>query len=184
MNSLKGHLLAASPRLADSNFFRTVILMIEDNEEGSAGLVVNRPTEATISGVSEQIFQEHIEWEKPIYLGGPVPGPLVAFHTAESLSDQEIVGGVYSTADPAKLQMIAHQQTEPSLFVANYAGWGPGQLAAEIDDDSWLWLPARPELIFWSGEANLWNALLHEINAAKLTDLLRLREMPDDPSMN
>jgi len=184
MSSMKGHLLVASPRLPDPNFFHTVILMLEDNDEGAAGLVVNRPSDSTIARLSDQIFEEHIESEKPIHVGGPVPGPLMAIHTLESLADQEILGGIYSTADAAKLKAIALQQAESSLFVANYAGWGPGQLAAELEEDSWLWLPARPELIFWSGEANLWSAVLHEINAAKLSQLLGLRKMPDDPSMN
>jgi putative transcriptional regulator len=184
MNSLKGHLLAANPHLPDSNFSRTVILMIEDNDEGSAGLVVNRATDATIARLSMQIFQELIDWEKSIYLGGPVSGPLIAVHTVESFADREVFAGVYSTVDPAKLQTIARQQTEPTLFVANYAGWGPGQLAAEFDEDSWLAIPARAELVFCSGEANLWNAVLHEINATKLSELLGLETIPDDPSQN
>jgi putative transcriptional regulator len=184
MNSLKGQLLVASPHLLDPNFFRTVILMLEDSDEGSAGLVVNRATDASIARVSEQVFHERIDWEKPIYLGGPVPGPLIALHTEESLADQDVIAGLYRTADPANLQTIARQQTEPTLFVANYAGWGPGQLAAEIEEDSWFVLPARPDLIFWSSDANLWDAVLHEINATKLTELFGLREIPDDPSQN
>jgi putative transcriptional regulator len=181
---LKGHFLVASPSLLDPNFFRAVVLVLEDGAEGSVGLVVNRPTEATVTRVSEQVFQEQIEWDKAISLGGPVPGPLIALHTTESFADQEIAAGLFRTSDPAKLEQVVRQQVEPSLLIANCAGWGPGQLAAEIEADSWLALPARPEHVFWSQETDLWTALVKEVSTAKLSQLLKLGEIPGDPAVN
>ena len=78
MESLKGHLLVAARGLLDPNFARTVILMLGHGPEGAAGLVLNRPTDPrTIGEIAEQVFEEEIDWDKPIHLGGPVAGPLV-----------------------------------------------------------------------------------------------------------
>jgi putative transcriptional regulator len=184
MTELKGHLLVASSSLHDPNFVRSVILMLEHTAEGSVGVVLNRPTDKTIEEVAEQVFEEPIPWPKPIHLGGPVPGPLAVLHTTETLSDKEVFPGVYSTMDPDKLRELIRQQTEPSLVVANYAGWGPGQLEAEIDDDAWRFLPARADYVFWAEEGDLWRKISVEYSRAHLRSVLELPEVPEDPSCN
>jgi putative transcriptional regulator len=185
MNSLKGHLLVATPRLLDPNFVRTVLLMLEHNEEGAAGVVLNRPTQATVSDIAEQVLDEAMEWDKAIYMGGPVTGPLMILHTDESLGDLNPLPGVFSTADAPKIEQMLRVRIEPSLVIANYAGWGPGQLESEIAEDSWLSLPARPEFVFWDGDAeDLWDAVVKEIHAGDLSRFLGLRDLPEDPSVN
>ena len=86
MESLKGHLLVATRGLLDPNFTRTVILILGHGPEGAAGLVLNRPTDKTIGEVAEQVFEEEIDWDKPIHIGGPVPGPLVVLPARPSRS--------------------------------------------------------------------------------------------------
>ncbi len=185
MNSLKGHLLVATPQLLEPNFFRTVLLIFEHNEEGAAGIVLNRPTDATITDIAQQILNEDFKWDKAINLGGPVSGPLMVLHTNESLGDMPILPGIFSTADAAKLEQILRQMAEPSLIIANYAGWGPGQLENEIAEDSWFSLPARPEHVFWTADADdLWDTVVKEIQSASLPHILGLRHLPDDPSVN
>src|SRR4051794_33409137 len=115
MNSLKGHLLIASPSLLAPFYTRTVILMLEHSEEGALGVVLNRPTSATITDISEQVFGDRLEGEKPIYLGGPVPGPLMVIHGDEGLADQEVLAGVYSSIDAAKVQEVLRRKADPSL---------------------------------------------------------------------
>lgn len=185
MNSLKGHLLVATPQLMDPNFARTVLLMLEHNEEGAAGVVLNRPTPATVTDIADQVLGEAMGWEKTIHMGGPVTGPLMILHTEEPLADLAPIPGVFSTADAPKIEQMLRQQIEPSMVIANYAGWGPGQLESELAESSWLTLPARPEHIFWAGDTDdLWDALLREIHAGDLTRFLGLRDLPEDPSMN
>ncbi len=184
MNSLKGHLLVATPQLLDPNFVRTVLLMFEHNEAGAAGVILNRPTEATISDISAQFLEERVEWDKPIHLGGPVPGPLLALHTSEALSDQEVLTGVYSTVEAGRIRELIRNRAEPSRIIANYAGWGPGQLEAEIADQSWYSLPAKAEHVFWSSDDDLWEFVSREIRSRRMSQWLGLRELPDDPSMN
>ena len=184
MNSLKGHLLIATPELLAPFFTRTVILMFEHTEEGAAGVVLNRPTEATVTDLSEQVFEERFEWAKPIYLGGPVSGPLMVLHTDEELSDRQIIAGVYGTIDANQVQQVIRRRAEPSLIVANYAGWGPGQLEAEIAEGAWSSTPATVEHIFWAGPEDLWEAVVKQAGGPGVAGLLGLRNVPEDPSVN
>jgi putative transcriptional regulator len=185
MNSLKGHLLIASPDLLTPFFSRTVILMLEHNEDGALGIVLNRPTEATITEVAEKVLDEPFEWDKALGLGGPVPGPLMVIHTIEDLADQEVLPGVYSSVDADKVREVIRRKADPSLIVANYSGWGPGQLEGEFGVDSWLTLPASAEHVFWDGEAGeLWETVVKAVNARSLADFLGIRDVPPDPSLN
>jgi putative transcriptional regulator len=68
--------------------------------------------------------------------------------------------------------------------IANYSGWGPGQLEGEFNWDSWVTLPAKAVHVFWTGKRDLWKTVVSEVNARKLSEFLRLKEMPEDPSLN
>jgi putative transcriptional regulator len=184
MNSLKGHLLIATPQLLAPVFAQSVILMLEHNDEGAMGVILNQPLNTTITALSGKIFEEDFEWDKPLSLGGPVPGPLMVLHTIADLADQEILPGVYYTIEASRVQEIIRQRPEPSLVIANYSGWGPGQLEGEFGWDSWLTFPAKEEHVFWAGEKELWKVVVNEVNARKLSDFLNLREVPPDPRMN
>lgn len=184
MKSLKGQFLVATPRLQDPNFAQSVLLMLEHNEDGALGVIVNRPVEATVSDLAQQLFQEPFDWEKPINLGGPVAGPLMVLHTDAKLADQHVVDSVYSSVDAAKIQKVLRQRKEPTLIIANYAGWGPGQLESEFETDSWYAFPADAEHVFWQSDADLWKVIVREINRATLRDIAHLDDLPDDPANN
>jgi putative transcriptional regulator len=184
MTSLKGYLLIASPGLLASFFTRTVVLMLDHSEEGAAGVVLNRPTEASVADIAETVFSEPFDWDKPLNLGGPVSGPLMVLHQDEDYSDQEIIPGLYNAVEISKVRRVVQNRTEPSLILANYAGWGPGQLESEFGVDSWLTLPATIEYVFWDGEKDLWDVVVKAVNARKLSEFLGLRDVPRDPSLN
>ena len=184
MTSLKGHLLVATPELIAPIFTRSVILMLDHSDAGAAGVVLNRPTGAMVNEISEQILEESSDWVKPICLGGPVPGPLMLVHSVEELADETILPGVFSTVDAAKIRELVRRKAEPSLTLANYAGWSAGQLEGEIEMGSWITLPASPALVFWAGAEDLWKVVMKDHNGRQLTVLLGIREVPDDPSVN
>jgi putative transcriptional regulator len=184
MQTLKGHLLIAAPHLQSPIFTRSVILMIDQNEDGALGLILNQQISTTMTDLSGKIFVDNFEWDKPLSLGGPVASSLMMLHTNESLADHEIISGVYITADGSKVQELIEQRSEPSLVVANYSGWGPGQLDGELRADSWLTLPATIEHVFWTGEKELWKAVVNQVNALKLTELVGVHALPPDPSLN
>ena len=184
MTSLKGHLLIASPGLVASFFTRTVILMLDHTEEGAAGVVLNRATEATVSDIAETVFSEPFDWDKTLNLGGPVSGPLMVLHEVEDLSDREVLPGLYNSVEAEQVRRVVMGRTEPSMILANYAGWGPGQLEGEFDVDSWLTLPATRDYVFWAEDEDLWDVVVKAVNARKLSEFLGLKGVPSDPSLN
>lgn len=184
MNSLKGQLLVATPRLVDPNFAQTVLLMLEHSEDGALGVVLNRPTAATVHELSGQVLEEPSDWEKTISIGGPVSGPLIVLHGIAELGDQEVIDGVYSTLDAARIQELIRRQAEPSLIVANYAGWGPGQLESEFETDSWYACATEAAEVFACEDASCWRTIVKRINAGTLAEIAHLRAMPRDPTLN
>ena len=184
MKSMKGRLLVATPQLDDSTFGKTVLLMFEHSPAGAAGVILNRPTEANVSDIAEQVFDEPDDWDKTVHLGGPVPGPVMLLHTVEELGDQEVFPGVYNTVDAKKVKELVKRRPEPSLILANYAGWGPAQLEGEFAGGSWVSHTATLEWIFWESDRDLWDVLQRAIRSADWIDLLGVREIPNDPKMN
>lgn len=184
MKSLKGHLLVATTELLDPNFARAVVLMFEHTELGAAGVVINRPIEASITDIADQVFEQPMDWDKPIYLGGPVPGPLMVIHADRTMADQEILPGVYSTIEAEKVREILRQKAEPTLIVANYAGWGAGQLERELAEETWQFTPAHDDHLFGADPETLWEVVREQISAGNLLDLLDVPNVPVDPSQN
>jgi putative transcriptional regulator len=184
MPSLKGQLLVATPESESPLFSHSVILMIEHDEEGAIGVILNQPISATVTDLAGKIFVDDFEWDKPISLGGPVAGSLMVLHTGERLADQEIIPGVYITADGAKVQALIEQRPEPSIVIANFSGWSPGQLEDEIEANSWLIVPATFDHVFWMNEKELWKVVVNQERVRSLTELVGLRIVPFDPSLN
>jgi putative transcriptional regulator len=184
MQSLEGQLLIATPELLAPLFAQSVILMINHDEDGAIGVILNKPTNTTMTDLSGKLFDDTFEWDKTLHVGGPVTGTLAVIHTVEAMADREIIPGVYLTLEATKVQHVLSQKPQPSMVVANYAGWGPGQLEGEIDRDSWLTMPASPEHVFWSGRGDLWKAAIKTFNARKMSEVLGLRGMPSDPGLN
>ena len=184
MQSLKGHLLIAAPHLDTSVFAQSVILILEHDKDGAMGLILNQPINTLITDLAGKIFEEGFEWDKPLHLGGPVPGSLIVLHTLAGLGDNEIIQRVFVTLDASTVQQIIRLRPEPSLVIANYSGWGPGQLEGEFSWDSWLTLPATSDHVFWTGQKDLWKVVIGEVNAIKLSEFLRLKTRPADPRLN
>ena len=74
MKSLQGHLLVASPKLVDPNFFHTVVLLVQHNQEGALGLVLNRPLQTTVQEMWQEVGESQCEVDQPLHQGGPCEG--------------------------------------------------------------------------------------------------------------
>jgi putative transcriptional regulator len=182
-NSLKGQLLVASPKLRDPNFFRAVVLMVQHDDNGSLGLVLNRPLEVTIHDAWKQLSQLPCEVEGPLHQGGPCEGVLMALHTDIEASDMEVIDGVhFSTTKDAIEHLVAHTGGHVRLFVG-YAGWSPGQLEGEISEGAWLTIPATHERVFDQKNGS-WEFLVRAIGRESLLQWLDPKIVPEDPSMN
>ncbi len=182
MESLEGQLLLASPQLLDPNFVRSVILLVEHNDMGALGLVLNRPTGKTVQELWKQVGEAPCDNQNPIHLGGPVSGPLMAIHATGTLAEMEIVEGVYFAAKKQNLDALVRHKEGFKIFVG-HAGWGPGQLEGEIEQGAWKAVPAHAEDVFDAGE-DLWQRLMQRSMTGMLPEMLHLKHVPPDPSLN
>jgi putative transcriptional regulator len=171
--SFTGKLLIASPSMPDY-FHRTVILVVEHNDEGAFGLVLNRPSETTVGEASPELAKlvgdEHF-----LYVGGPVqPNAVTAVgeHPEPVEATKLIVGsvGMVNLDDPPELYRLR--------VFAGYAGWGAGQLDGELEQEAWIVEETHPDDPF--GEGDLWSDVL----ARKGGEYALLARMPPDPSVN
>lgn len=183
MRSIEGCLLAASPHLPDPNFAGTVVLIIHHNEEGAFGVVLNRPSDHTVKDVWDAVGDHACESHQVLNLGGPIGGPLMAIHTEPSLSETEILPGVYFSARREALEELVQSDDQPFLIFSGYSGWGEGQLERELSSGDWLLTAATLEYIFHDSES-LWQTVAKHIGDEILFSSLHIKHVPDDPSMN
>ena len=106
MGSLIGSLLIASPQLRNSPFSRTVVLMVQHNEQGAVGVVLNRTINETVQGLWKQISGDGCPSDQPVNMGGPVSGPLIALHLIKPQAELEILGGLYLASSKEHLAEI------------------------------------------------------------------------------
>jgi putative transcriptional regulator len=184
IESLKGNLLIASPALRDPNFFHSVVLLVQHDENGSLGLVLNRPLDVTVQSAWKQMSESPCEIDGNLNRGGPCnDGILIALHTDIAAADIHVLDGVnFSTAKQTIEQIVSHHNALVRLFVG-YAGWSPGQLEAEIQNGAWLIIPAASEHVF-EPDNELWESLTKKIGHASLRQWINPKIVPDDPSVN
>ncbi len=132
MSSLAGQLLIAAEKLRDPNFFHSVVLLVRHNEEGAFGLALNRATNTGVNEVWHQISSGPCASCEALRVGGPIQGPLMALHRNAELVDIEAAGGVFFTAEKEKLQRLVNEPGGSTRYFIGYAGWGAGQLEAEL----------------------------------------------------
>jgi putative transcriptional regulator len=172
--SLKGNLLIAAPSLFDY-FRRAVVLLIEHSDEGAMGVILNRSSETAVAEAVPALA-ELAEEDDLVQLGGPVsPQSVVALG---EFDDPEEAGAPVS----GSLGLIDPDQTPGSLrrlrVYAGYAGWGPGQLEGELDEQAWIVEPATADDPFEEGD--IWSAALQRKGGAYAL----LATMPAEPSLN
>ncbi len=183
MESLQGHLLIAAPSLQDPNFFRTVVLLVQHNDQGALGVILNRPLEATIEEAWSQVSELPCNAEGSLYQGGPCPGPLMVLHSDASLSQVEVCPGVFFNTDKESIEQLVTQSNGPLKFFVNYAGWGAGQLEGEIEAGGWVTTPAGPTQVF-TNDDHLWHAVLKLADRRSRLAGIDPNLIPDDPSVN
>lgn len=175
--SLKGYFLIAESTMLDPNFKHTVVLMIEHNEEGAFGLIVNRKSNLYLSDILPE-FQNSRGKETPIYIGGPVQQEfLFAIHTPlfdrqPSPTSIEIIKGVFFEPGFRNLEPYFKDEYWNSLplddkpkirIYIGYSGWGPGQLEREIREGSWILHPASMDIVFHPDPERGWKDALRKM---------------------
>jgi putative transcriptional regulator len=181
--SLEGQFLVASRELLDPNFARAVVLLVQHTDEGAMGLVINRPTKTTLAEAWKQVSEATCPSSGLIYLGGPCRGPLMALHSDAEQSEIEVAPGLHFSADPDKIETLIGNAESPARFFIGFAGWGPGQLEAEMAQDSWITAPAAPEHVF-DAPHDLWVKIMRQISTSQMIEALNIKHVPADPSLN
>jgi putative transcriptional regulator len=181
MDSLRGRLLIAGPTLLDPNFARTVVLIGEHNEDGALGVVLNRPSETTI-GEAVPDLEDLADGDEAVHVGGPVQPSAVlvlAEYEQPDQAQQLVTGSVGFVAVEDEGDRVATALGRARVF-AGYAGWGPGQLEAELERDDWIIADSVEDDVFDDDAATLWSRVLDR-QGGKLRLVAR---MPVDPSVN
>jgi putative transcriptional regulator len=178
-----GQLLVATPLLDDPTFHRAVVLVLDHDEDGALGVVLNRTSSVPVREAAEPWLD--LVCEPPVVFGGgPVePDAVVALgRTAARVGADE--GGVLDqhvrlvdlSADP----VIEQFELETVRVFAGYAGWAPGQLEGEVAQGAWFVVDADAGDVFTPDPIALWHAVLRR----QPGKLAMLATFPDDPAMN
>ena len=156
---LTNQFLIAMPGVADDNFAGTVVYLCEHSERGALGLVINRPSDITLSKLFEKVdlsLDREDLAAQPVYVGGPVQTERgFVLHDAFEVegggytSSLKIPGGLEMTTSKDVLEALSHGAGPRRVFVTlGYAGWSAGQLEEELGRNGWITVAAEPALIF------------------------------------
>jgi len=166
---LAGHLLIAMPGMADPNFVRTVTYICEHSDQGALGIVINRPMSMELGEVFQQLSLQDNDPERarqPVLRGGPVQterGFVLHEPSGDWDSTVEVSDTVHlTTSQDILAALAAGNGPKRALMALGYAGWGAGQLEAEIGANAWLSVPATAAIVFdtpfearWAAAAGL-----------------------------
>ena len=166
-SSVKDHFLIATEKMNDNRFEKTVIIMLESDENGAWGIVINRrlgtmPIALLIdpslntSEEREKLYKINI----PIFWGGPVDvKQIFVLHSVEYKSDTtKNYGNISITQDYNILFDIAENKgPEKSLIIFGYSGWGSGQLEGEMERDHWILSDIDLDITFDNESNTKWN---------------------------
>ncbi len=182
MESVRGRLLVATPTLLDPNFRQTVLLMLEHHAEGALGVVLNRPSQLTVRNTIDE-WAGAVSRPQVIFVGGPVSPSSVIALASVALDDadqhwSQVIGRI-GTVDLERKPGDVAGLDETRIF-AGYAAWAPGQLEAELDQDSWFVLDHAGTDPFAPDPDQLWAAVL----GRQTGPIRRLRLYPRNPSDN
>jgi len=179
----RGDLLISEPYLPDPNFDRTVVLICENDENGTIGFVLNKKAHVSLTDVMDDLSGTQAD----LFVGGPVQQDTLHFiHRSDELKDQanQVIEGLYWGGDYDKLASLinTHKLNNDDIrFFVGYSGWSEGQLLSELQEKSWIvFQNPSPELIFDTDAEGLWQAVLKKMGGKfKL-----ISNYPTDPRLN
>lgn len=179
----KGDFLIAQPYLGDPNFERSVVYLVEHNEEGSFGFVLNQDTGMVLGDFIEKYTSSDV----PVFVGGPVEQNAIHYihHASIQLADsQEIANGVRWAGNfEALMQRIYSEGAERDLvrFFIGYSGWSAGQLMEELDANTWIICKQPPaDLVFEMNPRHQWREILRQMGG----EFKVIANSPSDPRLN
>jgi putative transcriptional regulator len=180
--ALKGRLLVAAPALVDPNFRRTVVLMLEHTDDGSVGLVLNRPTPLLAREALPDPLAAALPDEERVHQGGPVQ-PEAVLLLGDFVDPDAAAGiafGSVGIVDPDADLLALGTKVRALRAFGGYAGWAGGQLEAEFAEGAWIDVVGLASDVFTSEPDGLWSEVLRR----KGGRYRLIAQMPEDPSLN
>lgn len=185
--SLTGRLLVALPALEDPNFERAVVFVLDHDEDGALGVVLNRASEVALDEALAD-WADLAATPAVVFGGGPVePTAVVALGHEGSgvvVGEHGVVGGGADGLGPVRLVDVSvgppRDEVDRVRIFAGYAGWGPGQLEDETEQGAWVSVPALAQDVFTDDPDGLWSRVL----ARQPGRLRLLASYPEDPALN
>jgi putative transcriptional regulator len=178
----KGKILISEPFLIDYYFKRSVVLLAEHNDEGTFGLIVNKPVEMYL----HDMIKNFPEFNAPVYLGGPVKTDNLYFiHTQGKLieNSMEILNGLYWGGEiehVKELILIGKLQPDQIKFFVGYSGWITNQLEEELERNSWLVANIKASQVMQANTEKLWKTAIKKLGG----DYAYWTNFPVDPNLN
>jgi putative transcriptional regulator len=181
--SLAGRLLVATPLLNDPSFARTAVFIAEHSADGALGVVLNRPSQTDVSDVLP-LWDIAVSSPQVVFVGGPVsPEGALAIGrvggTPPESGFQPVVDG-FGVVDLDGDPTVLAPHLAAMRVYAGYAGWGPGQLDAEVDEGAWYVVDGAPDDVFCRRPDVLWRDVLRRQGG----DLALVSTFPADPTLN
>ena len=181
----KGRLLLATPPLNDPHFDRAVVYVLEHHEDGAIGIILNRPTDqALVEPLDRWIDLQSAP--STIFEGGPVDtNAMIGMATTKQLLTETTelltpISGLVASTDLSADPAIVAAHVDTVRVFRGYAGWGAGQLDAELEEGAWLVVDAEPGDVFSDRPDELWRDVLRRQPGR----LSWLALAPDDLSLN
>lgn len=180
-----GRLLIASPALADPNFARTVVLLLDADDTGALGVILNRPSRMPVESILPE-WVERLPRPDVIFSGGPVSGDsalAVAYTGAPVAGELDGFRPVFDRVGIVDLDTPVDQLSgvvDGLRVFAGYAGWGAGQLEDEIAEGAWFSAASTHADVFGDRPEQLWSQVLRR----QPGELAWVSTMPADPSLN
>ena len=183
MESLRGKLLIASPAIVDPHFRQTVVLLAEHTEEGAMGVVLNREADVTVGETVPGLAYLAGGDDAVVHVGGPVSANAVTVlaefidpRRAALLIDDEVG---FVPAEAVDGEDLSDAVVRSRVF-AGHAGWGAGQLEAEMEEESWIVEEPDHDDLFTPDPDGLWATILRR----KGGTYALIATMPADPTLN
>jgi len=179
--TLSGRLLVAAPRLADPNFHRTVVLLLDHGDEGAFGVVLNRPLPVEVDSVLPG-WQEVASAPGGLFQGGPVglDGAIGVAVGARAVAAVDTMTGPFGLVDLDGDPVDLLGQVDGLRIFAGHSGWSGGQLEAEIDEGAWFVVDAEPSDVCTTDPTTLWRRVLRRQGG----ELAIVANYPPDIRMN